>query len=211
MTRRQYCELILRSIYGGQPTVDANITINQVNLLLNPAFAYAAKLNYAENKKFDNIEYVNDSFYARFKGLAIVADHTENFTYEVVLPGIPAAIGANYGLSSVEIRNAASEISQPAVFLNANEWARRNSHRRIKNKIFCCNDGSKVLLYSDLLLTRKDYTANVRMISAGSNDLETVVNIPDEYLQQIMAYVKQELVFEKSQPQDLANDGVDIK
>ena len=54
------------------------------------------------------------------------------------------------------------------------------------------------------------YTATVRMISSGvSSDLDSVVNIPDDYMADVINYVVKFLMTERSQPLDLTNDGND--
>lgn len=207
-TRQQYCELIIREIYGGQPTDDAAITVNQVNLLLNGAIATAAKLNFTENKRTDNVEYINDSFYATFKNRDITKIYSERYLYTLVLPQIPVGIGSNIGVASGEAVSPDGQVSQPFVFLSANEWSRRKTMRRIPNKILCNYEGSTLQMYSTLQLN--DYKAQVRMVSGGDTALSAIVNVPDDYFKTILAYVKEELVFERSQPKDLTSDGKDL-
>lgn len=208
MTRKTYCQLLLREIYGGPPSDDAKITINQVNLLLNPAVATAAKTNFIENKKADNIEYVNDSFYLTFNNISITRDYSENFLYKLTLPHIPFAIGSNMGIDTAYVTAPDGATSQPFIFLSASEWARKKNGRKMPNKIICNNEGKTLKIESTLLLS--NYKGTVKMISSGSSiDLSSEINVPEDYFKQILAYIKEELAFERAQPVDVVNDGRD--
>ena len=49
------------------------------------------------------------------------------------------------------------------------------------------------------------------MVSGGdSSDLNAVLSIPSDYMPVIVQYVQQQLIIQKSRPQDVANDGADI-
>ena len=48
------------------------------------------------------------------------------------------------------------------------------------------------------------------MVSGGdSTDLESTLIVPDDYVPMIVEYIKGQLVFERSRPIDVSNDGVD--
>lgn len=208
MIRQAYCELILREIYRGQPNADAVITMNQVNAMINPALAAFAKMNYVENKRTDNIEYINDSFFLTFADRDIFQNHNENFSYYFSLPHIPVAIGANLGISTVELLSPNGAVSQSIVMCTADEWARRKTARRIPNKILGTYEGKTFLLYTTLPLY--NYKGKVRMVSGGATtDLTSELNVPDDFFKFVVTYIKEELAFELSRPADAANDGKD--
>ena len=71
MTRRKFIEMVLRQIYGDQPSDDANITYNLVNVWLEQAIGLAAKQNYKDNISIEGIGFLNNSFYTKFTGLTI--------------------------------------------------------------------------------------------------------------------------------------------
>ena len=50
------------------------------------------------------------------------------------------------------------------------------------------------------------------MISGGnSNDLSSVLNVPDDYIATIVDYVSKMLIMQRNMPQDQTADGVDNK
>lgn len=208
MDRYTFCERIMRQIYGGQPTADADITINLINSWLNDGIGIAAKKNYTDAVQLDGIGYVNNSFYSTFKGISISAD--ENFTWTFQLPQVPVGIGRNEGISNLRFKSADNKISLDGVPLSISQQGYARSMRPVPNKVLYYYEGNICHALSTILLNQ--YTAQITMISGGdSTDLDSNINVPDDYFPVIVEYVKQQLLFEKMQPQDLNNDGVDNK
>lgn len=206
MTRATFCERILRQIYNGQPFDDSNITVGLVNSYLNDGIALAAKQNYRDNIAIDGIGYVNGSFYTTFKGLAVTKD--ENFTFKVTLPQLPIGIGSSEGISTLQFKDSSHAVSFPCVQISHNQKTFYQALRPIPNKVVYYSEGQYIYAISTLPLY--DYTATVGMVSGGSaTDLTSVINVPDDYIPVIVDYVSKILLFEKQQPQDVTNDGVD--
>lgn len=206
MTRRQFIERTLRQIYNGQPVDDANITEGLVNTWLSDGIGLAAKQNYKENFQLEGVGFVNNSFYANFKGLAIVAD--ERNLYKTTLPQLPIGIGSTEGIGRVVFKNSINELSFPGVLLSENQVGYQRSMREIPNKILCYPEGLYLYIITPLIMTA--YTASVTMISGGdATDLDSELNIPADYMPVCVAYIQQQLMLEKKQIPDLANDGRD--
>lgn len=206
-SRRQFIEGIRRMIYGDQPPAEANITIGLVNFWLNEGIAVAAKTNYSDNEKIDGISYVNNSFYTTFKDLSVTMD--EQFLWKVELPQLPIGIGYSEGISKLQFKDSASnQISQTVVFLSQNQTTYALSMTPIPNKLLAYSQGKYIYIVSTILLSQ--YTANATMISGGlSTDLDSILNVPDDYLPVIVEFLKKQLMFERQIPVDNINDGVD--
>lgn len=207
MTRRFFIERTLRQIYGGQPSDDSTITVNLVNSWLEDATAIAAKANYKDNIAIDGISYVNNSFYTRFKNLAIESD--EQFLWKVTLPQIPVGIGNTDGISTIQIKdNSTPQTSYPVILISENQRSYHRGMREIPNKIIGYPEGEFIFLESTLILN--SYTAYVTMISGGdSTNLDSTLNIPADYFPPMVEYIKQQLMFERGVPVDSSNDGLD--
>lgn len=209
-TRRAYIERILRLIYNGQPSEDSNITVNLVNVWLNDGIAIAAKQNYVDAIKMDGVAYVNNSFSTTFSGLAITSDDTNNLGYKISLPQIPLGLGKNEGINTLRFKGEDGFISQSVVWLSANQVGYADQMRKIPNKIYAYNEGEIVRFTSTLPLYQ--YTATVSMISGGdSADLDSLINVPDDYFPTVTEYIKAQLLLEKAQIADGSNDGIDNK
>lgn len=207
MTRNIFIERILRQIYNGQPSDDSSITYNLVNQWLNDAIGLAAKKNYTDGIQMDGIAYVNNSFYTTFKDLTVELGNIDNVTYSIDLPQIPVALGKNEGIATLQfVKDKLA--SQTAIPLSINQVAYIDNLRPIQNKILYWTEGKNI--YAKSLIPLTSYTANVRMVSGGiSTDLNSTLNIPDDYVPMIVEYIKGQLAFERSRPIDTANDGVD--
>lgn len=210
MNRGSFIEQLLIEMYGGISTDDAEMTIEMINTVLLPqAIGLAAKTCYREAIQIDGIGYVNNSFYTTFSGIAIVADATENLGYKFTLPEVPVGIGRNEGIASVRFKDSNGFISQSAIPLNMAQQAYADRMSVIPNKILYWHEGDVVRMKTSLPMW--SYTAVVKLISGGdSADLNSVLNVPADYMPIMNEYIQKELAIIKSQPKDLASDGVDM-
>lgn len=207
MDRYTFCERALRQIYGEQPTDDSNITVNLVNSWLGDATAFAAKKNWTDNIQIDQIAYLNNSFYTTFRNVPII-DEGELFLYKLTLPEIPIGVGRNEAVSTLQFVDASGNVSDPAIPLSQSQVGYSRGQRPIPNKISYYPEGIFCYIISTLMMT--DYTGKIKMVSAGdSTDLNSILNVPQDYFPQMVEYIKMQLSFERAQPKDLSNDGAD--
>lgn len=203
-TRYQFLEKILRSVYGEEPSDDANITFNLANIWLNEGIALAAKQNYKDNITIDGIGYVNNSFYTTYRGIAIVSDGLN--TYKLTLPEIPLGIGSNEGVNMLKIYSDDGQLSLPCIPINEREVTFFETMRPIPNKTIYYSEGIFIYIKSTLIMSQ--YTGRVTMVSGGdSSDLDSVLNVPADYLSLASDYVIQKLMIERNTPKDGTNDG----
>jgi hypothetical protein len=208
-TRAIVIERILRQIYGGNPTDDSNITYNLVNQWLNDGIGIAAKKNYTDNIQLDGVSYVNNSFYTSFSDVPV--NQIDPTTYQIDLPQIPTAIGKNEGISALQFVDSKGLVSHTAIPLTANQIAYiPESLRIIQNKLLYWNEGKNIFIKSNIILSK--YKTKIRMVSGGdSNDLNSTLNIPDDYMPTVIEYVRNQLLIEQQRPIDVDNDGVDSR
>ncbi len=207
-TRRQIIEQIRRLIYGDQPAAEANITVGLVNQWLNHGIGVAARKNYTDSIQIDGISYVNNSFYTKFNDISVTAD--EQFLWKVELPHLPIGIGSSEGISKLQFKDSESnQISQTVIFLSQNQTTFYPNMEPIPNKLLAYSQGKYVYIVSTLMLS--SYTANVTMVSGGlSTDLDSTLNVPDDYIPVIVEYLKTQLMFQRTVPQDRTDDGTDF-
>jgi hypothetical protein len=208
MTRRFYIERLLRQVYGAMPSDDSQLTVNLVNAYLNDAIGLAAKQCYKESIAIDGVAYVNNAFYTTFKNLAIVAD--SDFVWKIALPAMPIGLGTTDAISRVQLRDTKGKVSDPIVLLSANQVAYRKSLHQPQNKLTGWNEGRE--LYIEAVLPLSQYTGQVSMVSGGlSTDLDSELNVPDDYLPIVNDYLLKQLNTQRTEPQDNSNDGSDNK
>jgi hypothetical protein len=208
MTRYQLIERILRHVYGEQPTDDSNITSGLVNQWINDGIGVAAKQNYKDAIQLDGISYNNNSFYTSFTNLPIKS--YQQFIYQITLPQIPVGVGRNEGISTLQFVDVGGKVSFTAVPLSQNQVGYYQSMKPIPNKILYYPEGIYAYAISTLLLNI-GFTVNVRMVSGGdSTNLNSILNVPDDYIPLIIDYVSKMLIQERAQPKILANQGEDL-
>lgn len=207
MTRSQFIEQILRQVYGGYVQEDSSITPMLVNQYIDQAIAFAAKTNYKENASLEGVGFVNNSFYTTFKDIAISRD--ENGLWKLTLPQVPVGVGANEGISTLQLKNSQNQISQPCIPLTENQKTYFQSLQNLPFKTLYYVEGNLAYLVSNLTLS--NYTATVTLVSGGnSSDLNSNLNVPGDYVPIMIDYIQKQLLLMKSTPKDLANDGQDI-
>lgn len=208
MTRLQFIERNKIQIYGGIPTDDAEITDSLINLWLSDAIGFAAKTCWKEAIQIDGVAYLNNSFYTTFSGIVITSDDTDNLCYKFTLPQVPFGLGKNEGVAKVQFKDENGFVSQNAIPLSMNQIGYADRQRPIPNKIVYWYEGSIVRMKTPLIMT--EYTATVRMASGGdANNLDSELNVPADYYQYMVQYIREQLMFERSIPQDNSNDGQD--
>jgi hypothetical protein len=206
MTRIEFIERLRRQVYGDFPADDSTITDNLVNKWIVDGTAIAAKKNYTDNFQLDGVAYVNNGFYSTFKGLSIAQD--QQFLYKFTLPEIPLGIGSVDGISRVVFKDENNNISYPGVLLSENQVAIQRSMRQIPNKLICYPEGGYCYIISTLIMNV--YTATVTMVSGGdAGNLNSVLNIPGDYIETIVKYIQGQLMIQRNMPVDAANDGLD--
>lgn len=209
MIRQAFLERNIVQIYGGFPEDDAEITFDLLNSWLPDAIGFAAKQCYVESIKLDGVAYLNNSFYTTFSGLEVTSDDTSNQGYKIELPEIPVGLGRNEGVSTLRFKDANGFLSQPVIWLSMNEQGYAEGMRPLPNKILGWPEGKFIRLTTSLILT--EYTGVMKMASGGdSSDLNSELNVPPDYHQGMVEYLKQQMAFEKAQRPDVTNDGNDM-
>jgi hypothetical protein len=208
MTRKVLIEQIRRLYYGGVPSDDANLSEKEVNLYINQALAYMAKVNYTDAIKLDGIETVSDAFYSTFKNLALALD-TDTGYYYLTLPHPPLGLSRGYGISSVTF-HVSTGLAKAPIPISPRELDLMDNMKRPPSKIFYWAEGSKLWFKSPYYnLTGKN--AIVRMVSAENTDLSAELNVPAEYISDIINWIMNQLKIRKQMPEDTTNDGIDSK
>lgn len=205
MTRKVLIEQIRRIYYGGVPNDDATLSEKEVNTYLSEAIAYIAKINYTDAIKLDGIESVADSFYATFKNLAITKDNDTGY-YSLDLPQVPLGLSRGYGISTVTFPTSTGLAKSP-IPISVRELDYMDNLKQPPSKIFYWSEGKKLWFKSYTNLVGK--LAIVRMVSSENSDMDSEVNVPQEYISDIIDLILNKLKIRKGTPEDSVNDGVD--
>jgi hypothetical protein len=207
MTRKVLIEQIRRLYYGGTPSDDSNLTEKEVNHYINQAIAYIAKVNYTDSIKIDGIETVSDAFYTTFKNLLVAKDNDTGYYY-ATLPQPPIGLARGYGISSVTFPINTGLAKAPTA-VSPREVDYIEQIKLPPSKIFYWAEGNKLWMKSYTNLIGK--YAIVRMISAENSDMTAELNVPSEYISDMINWIMNQLRVRKQMPEDTTNDGIDTK
>lgn len=204
MTRYAICERILRLVYGEQPQDGSGITVNLVNQWVNDGIGIAIKQNYKDSLLLEGVAYVNNSFFTTFKNIPITFFETN--TYQILLPQVPVGVERNAGVSSLTFVDSGGNISKDAIPLSQNQVAYSGTMRQIPNRTLYYSEGIYLYALSSLILS--NYTARIKIMSGGdSSNLNSVLNVPDDYIPLIVDFVVSKLDQSRMQPKQDINDG----
>lgn len=207
MTRKVLIEQIRRLYYGGTPSDDSNLTEKEVNQYINQAIAYIAKVNYTDSIKIDGIENVSDAFYTTFKNLTVAKDNDTGYYY-ATLPQPPVGLSRGYGIASVTFPVNTGLAKAPTA-VSPREVDYIEQIKLPPSKIFYWAEGGKLWMKSYTNLIGK--LAIVRMISSENSDLTSELNVPAEYISDMINWIIDQLKLRKQMPEDTTNDGIDNK
>jgi len=207
MTRKVLIEQIRRLYYGGIPSDDSNLTEKEVNHYINQAIAYIAKANYTDSIKIDGIETVSDAFYTTFKNLLVAKDNDTGYYY-ATLPEPPIGLARGYGIASVTFPINTGLAKAPTA-VSPREVDYIEQIKLPPSKIFYWAEGNKLWMKSYTNLIGK--YAIVRMISSENSDMTAELNVPAEYISDMINWIMNQLRVRKQMPEDTTNDGIDTK
>lgn len=207
MTRKVLIEQIRRLYYGGTPSDDSNLTEKEVNQYINQAIAYIAKVNYTDSIKIDGIENVSDAFYTTFKNITVAKDNDTGYYY-ATLPHPPVGLSRGYGIASVTFPVNTGLAKAPTA-VSPREVDYIEQIKLPPSKIFYWAEGGKLWMKSYTNLVGK--FAIVRMISSENSDLTAELNVPAEYISDMINWIIDQLKLRKQMPEDTTNDGIDNK
>lgn len=208
MTRKVLIEQIRRMYHGGIPSDDSNLTENEVNNYINESIAYVAKINYTDSIKLDGVETVSDAFYSTFKNLALTLDTDTGYWY-AVLPHPPLGLSRGYGISTVTFPVITGMAKAP-VAISPREIDLMDNMKKPPSKIFYWAEGDK-LYFKSPYYNLNGKTPIVRMVSHENSDLSSELNVPGEYIADMITWIMGQLNIRKQMPEDTTNDGLDTK
>lgn len=208
MTRNELIAQIRRMYYGGLPSEEASLRPLEVNQYINEAIAYIAKINYTDSIKLDGVETVSDAFYTTFKNLAITKD-TDTGYYSTTLPHPPLGLSRGYGISSVTFPVSSGSLAKAPTPISPREIEYIEQIKTPPSKVFYWAEGDKLWFKSYTNLVGK--FAIVRMISQENTDLNAELNVPGEYIPDMINWIMSQLNIRKQMSEDSIRTGTETK
>lgn len=204
-TRGQICEALQRIMLGGLASDDTDLTIPYINFYLNSAIGYAIKSNYKDEIQLNGTEGVSDGFYATFSGLTITKDNNTGW-YNISLPQTTVGVGAGWDISNfMMVSGSGAKIFGNPIAQKELQYLYTNP--KGCNDVFFWVVKDKMNIHSCKDISK--YKGMVTMLVSQSDDIDSVVSIPDGYMPLIMEYLTKALGIVMNMPVDISSDGVE--
>ena len=204
MTRKVLCEIIQRSLAGGEPSSDFEPTLNEINRNLDFAIAYAAKVQYSESAQVD-IEYIADSFYTDFNNIVLTKDADTGY-WEGLLPGSPAGLPRGYDIEVFPYRDG--RVGKALTRVTPQQLGL--SLRRPKNAVLYWTSGNKLKADAPMDLTGQKFMVRM-VIGAGDQNLTAELYCDGGHVNTILQWMNNHYRPQVQTPKDNSNDGINAK
>jgi len=209
-TKREFCQEVLHEVYGGMPPSSSRISERFVLTKLNDAIANLAVVNAYSNTNLEGVTYADDTFYISFNSLTLTLDPLTGYKY-VTLPAMPVGLPSARSYTVMPTGDKKLCNKTMIKIIDRNEVSRMLSLPKIK-KVFAFIQDGKMYFYIDkqLFPLLELTTVNLTMATADGG-MDSIVNMPMDMLATAKTKIVQELRGSLMMPQDIKNDGREIK
>jgi hypothetical protein len=210
-TKKEFCQEVLYEVYGGMPPSDARITERFVLTKLNDTIANFALVNAYEKTNLEGITYADDTFYVRFNNVAL-SDDSASGDKVATLPSMPVGLPSQRSITITP----ANVNSDPSLIkmIERHEVARMKSSSRrnpVKN-IYMWIVGNKLYGYINKnMFPLLELPAINLDIATADGGLTSDLNMPQGMIATAKTNIVAELKKSLMMPQDIKNDGQEIK
>lgn len=177
LTKRQFCEKVLRDYYGGDVSADRDRDPREILLMFYELVPFFAKQNFLENSNVDACSYIDGQLITRQVYNTISFDRDSKEKY-IELTSLPAALPKGYGLWEVRALN--SSYKEPFKIMRSGQQSLSSlPGGKLQNK--CYQEGMRVYFVN---LAEGITKIGVKLAGAvdPNLDMDTPVGIPGEYL-----------------------------
>lgn len=209
-TNGELCEEILQEVYAGFPSNVQRLDERFVLRKINETKAFLARKNAFENNNAEGVTYVDGAFLIQYTGLTLLADTVYTGLKSITLSAMP--IGLPRSRSVTVFPPAATGGAKSAKFkpIAWGEIQLLNSLPSVPNTIFYAQVSEKLYFASkENALINAYATLNATIATSGGVDMDSVVNLPDDYVAELKSTLLPQLRQMLFQPTDNLNDGLD--
>jgi hypothetical protein len=203
LTKRQFCEKVLRDYYGGDVSADRDRDPREILLMFYELVPFFAKQNFFDNNNVDALSYVDGQLITTQVYNQILFDRDFKEKY-IELQALPAALPKGYGIHEVRALNGS--YTMPFVLMrNGDNLFSSLPGGGLKNK--CYLEGSKIKFKN---LANDVSKIGVKLVGAVdiNLDMDSPVGIAGEYLDQAYEKVLARLrAADQDNKDDTINDG----
>jgi len=205
MSKRMLIQRLERHMNNGYPKDDWTVTENQMLLYIDAAIPVVMKGQMFENAKVSGLFETPEAYLATYD--FTIANQRSNTTeWYITLPQTPLALPDGYAITDVYFIDGGFE-GQRCYYLAPKRQSYRNNIPK-PDGVYFRIEGRKMFLQATSNQPLYNYTISVQMPISRTDDIDAVMNIPDDSLNLIFEYVVKQLIQRIQMPQDVINDNL---
>lgn len=204
-SKKMLIQRLERHMNNGYPKDDWTVTENQMLLYIDAAIPLVMKGQMFENAKVSGLFETPEAYLATYD--FTIANQRSNTTeWYITLPQTPLALPDGYAITDVYFIDGGFE-GQRCYYLAPKRQAYRNSLPK-PDGVYFRIEGRKLFLQATSNQPLYNYKISVQMPISRTDDIDAVMNIPDDSLNLIFEYVVKQLIQRIQMPQDVINDNL---
>ncbi len=204
-TKKMLVERIRRHMQDGFPTASFGASQREVMLYIDEALAVAIIGHTYELAKVEGGLYVAEGFLFTYSLSLLQNDITSE--WYATLPQPPIGLPLGYSINRVYFASAMNGVSQEVLPIISKRRGYRNNMPRPAGAEYSV-EGSKMLVTANDGSPLAGLTLYVQMAKSRTDDMDEVLNMPDDVIGKIFDMVVARLSQRLQLPKDIVNDGL---
>lgn len=209
-TNKQFCQEVLYELYGGMPPADARITERFVLTKLYDQVSRLGLISAYNTSNAEGITYADDTFYISFRNIPVVKDIAMGLV-KAELPALPIGLPKQKALNVMPSSPTCDDQHTMIKMMERHELQRRMSLPPVR-KVFAFITDTAMYFYINKKMFPILVLSSVNMVIATpAEGMDAEMNMPRDMIAMAKAAIVAELRTSLMMPQDIKNDGQEIK
>lgn len=209
-TNKEFCQEVLYEVYGGIPPSDARPTERFVLTKVNEKIAASMMVNAYANTNIEGVTYADDIFYVSYNNIEVSADSASGYL-TATLPVLPTALPSQRSIT-VSPSNPTTDEQETLIKMSSRANVKKLRSLPPVKKVFAFLESGKIKFYVNAAMFPLLSLTSVNLtIAAAAGAMSDAINAPADMLESIKLKLVQELRISIGIPQDIKNDGQEIK
>ncbi len=205
-TWRQLIQRLQRHINDGFPEADFSISDNEMLLYVNEALAYALVGTVYQNAKIEGSLVTPDGFLTTYALPALTKDNITK-EWHTTLPQTPLSLPLGHSITQAYFADVVNGKGTQLNFIKAKRVAYRKN-MPLQFGVRAWVEGSKIIMEASDGSPLLGQTLYVTMIGTRTDDLDAVLNVPDDIIQAVFTAVTARLTQRMQLPKDIIKDDI---
>lgn len=204
-TKAVFIERLKRHMNDGFPNASFGASDKEILLYIDEAVAFALVGQAYEGAKMEGSLVVPEGYLFTYS-LSLLQDNNTNEWY-TTLPQPPVSLPLGYSINRVYFASAANGVGQEVLPINAKRRGYRNNMPRPSGAEYWV-EGNKLWVTANDGSPLTGLTLYVNMAKSRTDDINEVMNFPDDIIEGVFNKVVAKLTNRLQLPKDIINDNL---